>query len=261
MDTGHPIAPQDALGAWIRDPDGTAPPPGIEPRRLRVYADLFYRNVESLVASAFPVIRATLGDVRWHALVRDFLREHPARTPLFPELAREMLRYLEARTAGGRADPPWLLELAHYEWVELALQLSDARDTGSAFDPTGDLLADAPVPSPLAWPLAYAWPVHRIGPDSVPDAPDPQPTLLLLRRAPDGAVRFNALSPLTFRLLQRIEDRPHDSGAEHLRALAEEAGAANPAAFLADGARMLEQLRADGTLLGTRPAGTPPHGS
>lgn len=240
-----------SLAAWIRDP-GSPPPDGVEPRRLKVYADLFYRNVEDLLASAFPVIRRTLDDATWHGLVRDFLREHPARTPLFAEVSREMLRYLEARAESGRGDPPWLLELAHYEWVELALQVSEARVDDVPHDPTADLLATPPALSPLAWPLAYAWPVHRIGPGHVPDAPPAVPTLVLVRRDAAGGVTFSELSPLAFRLLQRIEDEPERTGAAHLRSLAEEAVAADVEAFVADGARLLESLRADGTLLGGR---------
>src|SRR3546814_11884921 len=91
---------------------------------------------------------------------------------------------------------PWLRELAHYEWAELALQISEATREDIAHDARGDLLAGCPLPSPLAWPLAYAWPVHRIGPDHQPLEQPAEPTLLLLRREPDGQVSFHVLSPL-----------------------------------------------------------------
>jgi hypothetical protein len=58
---------------------------------------------------------------------------------------------LNNATQGDSA--PWLHELAHYEWVELALQIAD--DDLPPHDPDGDLLAGKPVPSPLAWALAY----------------------------------------------------------------------------------------------------------
>src|SRR3546814_6431904 len=48
------------------------------------------------------------------------------------------------------------------------LQISEATREDIAHDARGDLLAGCPLPSPLAWPLAYAWPVHRIGPDHQP---------------------------------------------------------------------------------------------
>lgn len=247
-------AQHHVLGAWIRDPQANPAPEGVDPRRLQVYADLFYRNVEGLLASGFPVIRRTLDDAAWHALVRGFLREHPARTPLFAELAREMLHYLDARAEAGRADPPWLRELAHYEWVELALQVSEARAADIEHDPLADLLASAPVLSPLAWPLAYAWPVNRIGPGHLPVEPPSTPTLLLVRREADGSVAFVELSALTYRLLQHIEQRPDRTGAQHLHALAAEAGAEDIEAFVGEGARMLATLHEDGTLLGGRVA-------
>jgi hypothetical protein len=78
------------------------------------------------------------------------------------------------------------------------------------------------------------------------------PTLLMLRRETDGTVSFHALTPLSFRLLQRMDAEPELSGRQQLQALAEEAGAVDSDAFLHDGATMLALMRAEGTLLGTR---------
>lgn len=240
----------DALAAWIREPATTVPPPGIEQRRLDVYRELFFNNVSGLLGGNFPVLRRIHDDDAWQALVHAFYRDHGSRTPLFTELPREFLRYLETRDE----DPamPWLCELAHYEWVELALQISEATRDDVAHDPDGDLLAGHPLPSPLAWPLAYAWPVHRIGPDHLPREAPAEPTLLLLRRESGGQVSFHVLSPLTFRLLQRLEQVPELSGREQLEALAGEAGTGDVDAFIHDGAAMLAQLHREGTILGTR---------
>ncbi len=254
-DVNHTLAAQqDALAAHIRDPDCVPPPPGIEDRRLKIYRDLFFNNIEGMLAGNFPVLRRIYGDAGWSALIRTFYRDHGCQTPLFTELAREFLRYLETRAAtdAGRDDPPWLQELAHYEWVELALQISEARNDETAHDPDGDLLDGRPLVSPLAWPLAYIWPVHRIGPDYRPDAPPEAPTLLMLRREAEGNVSFHALTPLSFRLLQRLDAEPGLNGLQQLRALAAEAGAANAEAFAREGTAMLAHMRGEGTILGTR---------
>ncbi|HEU0153353.1 MAG TPA: putative DNA-binding domain-containing protein [Arenimonas sp.] len=238
---------QFALAAHIRDPAHAAPPPGLEDRRLQVYRDLFFNSLEGLLAGNFPVIRQVLDGDRWRALVRDFYREHRCATPLFPELPREFLQYLQAR--GVRAgDPPWLLELAHYEWVELALDLSDAELP--PHDPDGDLLAGRPLLSPLAWALAYAWPVHRISPAHQPRQAPAQPTFLLVQRGANHRVRFNELTALSFRLLQRLADEPALTGRQQLLALAAEAGAGDTDAFLAQGRAMLEQFQAAGIVPG-----------
>ncbi len=247
-------AQQDALAAHIRDPQRVPPPPGIEERRLKIYRELFFNNVEGMLAGNFPVLRRIYGDDGWPTLIRAFYRDHDCQTPLFTELAREFMRYLEVRagSAAGSDDPPWLQELAHYEWVELALQISEARNDDLAHDPDGNLLVGRPLVSPLAWPLAYVWPVHRIGPDYRPDTPPAAPTLLMLRREADGTVSFHALTPLSFRLLQRLDAEPGLSGLDQLHALAAEAGAVDADAFVCEGAAMLAHMRAEGTILGTR---------
>lgn len=242
---------QYQLAAHIRDPD-QPPPPGIEDRRLAIYRDLFFNSLEGLLAGNFPVIRKLLDGDAWPALVRDFYREFRCSTPLFPELPREFIQYLQLRSETGRGDPAWLPELAHYEWVELALDLSEARADDVAHDPDGDLLEGVPVPSPLAWPLAYAWPVHRLSPDWQPDGIPDAATFLLVQREANYKVRFNEISALTFRLLQRLDESPALTGREQLLALAGEASAPDPIAFVATGRDMFEQLRTSGVLLGTR---------
>lgn len=238
------------LTRHLRDPEHVAAPAGLEDRRLAIYRELLFNNIEGLLAGNFPVIRKLLGDTCWKSLVRDFYRDHRSQTPLFPEIAREFLRHLEALP---QPDPPFLRELAHYEWVELALQISEARVEDAPHDADGDLLEGAPVVSPLAWPLAYRWPVHRLGPDFQPDEPPENPTFLLVRRDADGEVRFSVLSPMAFRLLTRLDEHPRLRGREQLEALAQEAGVAADAAFLAQGRQLLEQMRGNGTLLGTSP--------
>lgn len=246
---------QDAFSAHIRDPDRHPPPPGVDPRRMQVYRDLFFNNVSRLLAGNFPVIRRIRGDA-WPAMVRAFYRDHGCRTPLFPEIPREFLRWLE----GSDGHEPWLAELAHYEWIELALQISEAavddiahdRLDAPGTDTAAALLGGRPLLSPLAWPLAYAWPVQRIGPDFLPDAPPPAPTLLLLHRDASGRVRFHSPSPLAWRLLQRLDEAPALTGHAQLEALAAEAGVAADATFVREGTAMLLRWHREGIVPGIR---------
>jgi hypothetical protein len=246
-------AQQAAFAAHLRDPEHAPPPPGIEERRLQVYRDLFLAGLVGLLGGNFPVIRRILGADAWRALVRDFYREHHCTTPLFPEVPREFVQYVARRAADGRPDPGWLPELAHYEWVELALDISEADVADVPHDRDGDLLAGVPVPSPLAWALAYAWPVHRLSPTHRPDAPPRAPTFLLVHRDAGGRVRFDEINAATFRLLQRLDEHCGLSGREQLAALAAEAQAADVEAFVADGHAMLRRLHAQGIVLGTAP--------
>lgn len=240
---------QFAFSAHLRDPLHNPPPPGIEDRRLAVYRDLFFNNIDGLLASGFPVIRQTLGDDAWRTLVRAFYAEHRCQAPVFPEVAREFIRYLDTRAEQGRGDAPWLPELAHYEWVELGLQTAD--DALPAHDAQGDLLAGVPVPSPLAWALAYRWPVAQLGPGYQPTQAPEQPTLLLVRRDRDFRIHFAQLSPLAFRLWELLQ-AGDQNGHAVLHALAAEAGVAADADFIAQGAGLLTRMRDEGSVLGTR---------
>ncbi|KAF1706863.1 DNA-binding domain-containing protein [Pseudoxanthomonas sacheonensis] len=240
---------QFELAAHLRDPDAHAPPPGLEDRRLAIYRDLFFNNIEGLLSGNFPVIRKTLGEQRWRALARRFYAQHRSHAPLFAEIGREFIRFLQERAEGGTDDPAWLAEMAHYEWVELGLQIAD--DEIPANDAAGDLLAGVPVLSPTAWALAYAWPVQRIGPDYQPGKPPGTPTLLLVRRDAQYEIRFAEISPLVYRLLEILR-MGESSGRQALEQLAAEAGVADLPAFIEQGRAMLVRMREESTLLGTR---------
>lgn len=244
-------AQQFAFAAHLRDPQTAPAPPGIEERRLKVYRELFYNSVEGLLAGNFPVARRVLGESGWHQRVRAFYRDFRARTPLFPELGREWLRYLERRREQGADDPDWLLELCHYEWVEAALMLSEDEPDLAGVDPDGDLLEGHPVASPLAWALAYRYPVHRIREDFQPDAPGELPTTLLVLRDAQGTVQFKEIGLVAYLLLEAIANQPEATGAELLRGLAAQRQA-DVESFLRKGAELLRQLRERGVLLGVR---------
>lgn len=243
-------AQQFGFAAHLRDPMLNPAPPAIEERRLAVYRELFFNSIRDLLSGNFPVMRRLLGEDRWSALVRDFYRDYRCQTPLFPEIAREFIRYLDGIDLP--VDAPWLRELAHYEWVELALDISENDSAAIHVDLDGDLVEGAPQPSPLAWALAYAWPVHRLSEDYRPTQAPDAPTFLLVQRDDQGRVRFNQITALVFRLLQRLDEAPALSGREQLLALAGEAGAPDAQAFLADGAAMMQQLKKARVLLGTR---------
>ena len=224
---------QFTLARHLRDPGRHPPPPGIEERRLKVYRELFYGAIEGLLAGSFPVLRQTLGEPRWHARVRDFYANYRSQTPLFTQVAEAFIDYLE----GIQADTPWQLELAHYEWVEAQLYLSDAEDP--PHDPQGDLLQGEPLLSCTARVLAYQWPVERIGPDFQPEQAPELPTLLMVYRDASLQVRFSRLAPMAYRLLAQV----NGSGRERLQAL----GADHQ-----QGLALLESLRGLGVVIGTR---------
>ena len=177
---------------------------GSEDRRVKVYQELFFNNIEGFCANGFPVLKSVLPVPVWNAWVRAFLVHSECHSPYFVDIAEQYLGFLnetllpvlsqaapsidvEGQTnLGGWAEVlpdysnmdnhtqillnavnlhnyPWLLELAHYEWVELYVSTREPQQ-GVCSSDLGELmqnnirvrLADS------ALPLAYQHPVQTI---------------------------------------------------------------------------------------------------
>jgi hypothetical protein len=245
------IQQQYAFAAHIRAPERNAAPADIEDRRMAIYRELFYNNVEGFLSNSFPVLRKLFADEAWHRMARDFYSRHQCHSPLFLEIPHEFLSYLEHERGEQPADPPFLRELAHYEWVELALSVAESTPP-EGVDQHGDLLDQFPVVSPLAWPLSYRYPVHRISPDFQPQAPGEQPTYLLVYRDADDEVGFLELNPVTARLFSLLQEGRVSSGRQALELIAAELQHPDPGAVVQGGHAILEEWRKRDIVLGTQ---------
>ncbi len=244
---------QRAFTRHLRDPEHCAAPSDVEERRMRIYRRLFYNNVEGLMRRSFPVLRNMLDETRWHALMRDYFRRHQARTPYFPRLAGEFLKYLEEGYRPEPGDPPFLTDLARFEWAQGSL-FFDPREAAPAeqVDAKGDLLAAPPFPNQVAYRLGFQFPVQRINSSFRPATPGREPTYLWLFRRPDGKVRFLKLNRVAARLVDLIDERPTLNGRELLRMVAAELHHPEPRQVLDGGVTLLTRMRRATALLGTR---------
>jgi len=238
---------QLTMARYLRDPQRQPAPAGVEPRRLQIYQDLVYNNIEGFVSGGFPVLRSLYRDSDWHQLVRTFIEGHRCHTPYFLEISQEFLEFLMQDYSPRDCDPPFMVELAHYEWVELALDVS--QEVLPAAVAVDDMLATVLQLSPLAWLLSYQFPVHRIGPGFRP-AEVVEPTYLVVYRDREDTVRFMELNAATARLVEIIRDNSTATAVELLVELAGELGMAEES-ILAYGAEQLQQLIAQSVVLVT----------
>lgn len=263
--TGHPlpregglggrpkIAPipfqefQISFGRHLRDPRGSERPAGVPARRAGLYRELLRNNLEGFLLTCYPVSREMLGPRRWCRLVDAFFRDARCQTPYFREIPREFLRWLTEAPSLPVALPPWALELAHYEWVELALDVMDVPTP--AHEPAGDLMEGRPVLAPALMNLAYHWPVQRIGPAWNPRKP--QQVQLLVYRDVADRVRFIELNPVSARLVTLLQEGGI-SGARACLQIVMELQHPDTAAVLAHGAALLNELQDAGAILGAQ---------
>lgn len=242
---------QYAFAAHIRDPDNVAAPANIEARRMAIYRKLFFNNLYSLLGTFFPVLRKIHTDDQWRGFIRGFMRHHQAQTPYFLQLPEEFLAYLQNEFEASGDDYPFLAELAHYEYAELALSVAEDEDDLSGVDPDGDLLTGIPVKSVLAWAFAYRFAVHRISPECLPGEPAEQPVYLALYRDSEDSVGFLELNAITAALLEEIEGNRYLTGEALLRRLAEKINYPDADALVEHGAAALREMRQLGILTGT----------
>lgn len=230
---------QFALTGHLRNPDGTPAPEGLEDRRLGIYRDLIYNNIEGFIAGSFPVLRSLLSDTTWHALVRDFIVRHRAQTPYFLAISQEFLHYLMSERETQPDDFPFMLQLAHYEWAELAVDVADAELPPAGELPENWLLAKARV-SPLVMNLAYQYPVHKISRDYIPQVASA--TYLLVYRDQEDDVKFMEVNALTNRLLYLLQENAELTLEQVVQQLTSELQHPEPEAFGAQAEQLVKQL-------------------
>lgn len=242
---------QYQFAAWLRDPDNQAAPKGIEARRLAIYRNLMYSNIEGFIRKGFPVLHSLIPEARWHAMVRQFFAGHSSQTPYFTEISGEFVAWLNQSFQPDHDDPPFLRALAHYEWMEVVVGLCEEHIPADASLAHGSLLEGAPLLSPLATLNSYHWPVHKIGPAFQPDQPLQTPVWLLVWRDRQGEVGFMEVNQLTAHLLQQIDCNPRLSGRELLERMGTQMQTPDLNAFVVFGAEILEKLRDRDIILGT----------
>lgn len=236
---------QYAFAAHIRDPKTCARPPGVDARRMAIYRGLLYNNIEGFLLACFPVLRRVLGKPKWAALVRAFFKTHRCHTPYFRQIPDEFIQYLQTEWLRLAAYPEYVLDLAHYEWVELVLSVSNRAPDWARVATEGDLLDLRPALNPVLANLFYRWPVQRIRPRA---GIAPADTYLLVFRDAGDRIQFIEINAFTARLVNLLEPGTL-TGRTALTQIAMESNHPLPA-VIQGGSTTLQNLHARGVILG-----------
>lgn len=186
----------------IRHSQGTEPEFADTQRRMEIYRSLFFNNVSGFIENGFPVLHSLYTEDQWQALVRRFFTEHQCSSPYFIHISKEFVEYLSNEYEPATDDPVFLAELAHYEWLELALSVRDASNHSPWQRAEMPSLMCAGELSELA---AYHYPVHLISPDYRPTESETMHYYLVYRDA-EHQVQFQhitALSAMAMELLSK----------------------------------------------------------
>lgn len=207
-------------------------------RRLGVYRGLVKATLLDPLADCFPLCQAALDpEGLWEPLLEAFFASRSVQSLYYRDIPPTFLAWLaETRPHAGHC--PWLLALAHYEYMEMELlrcpDTEAPRDLAEAPTPEARVVADGTLRA-----LAYDWRVHHAEEeDPVPQA---GASHLLCYRDREGRFSVREVGPARTAFLTRIL-----AGAP----LGEAAGAVGLP--WEDAAALLADLRGQGGVLGFR---------
>ncbi len=199
---------QTAFASYLRNPKKNQPKVDFLPERVDVYARLIINKISGNLKRCYPLTRDFLGLDRWRDLIRRFIDQHTCETPLYREIPDEFLAFLLAD--GAPELPAFVIDMAHYEWIELTLETAHPETISEpdAYQP--ELIEQRPVFNPTLALLNYRYPVHtlsRTHPDwsdwlAGKSQPQAQPTLLAGLRGHDERLHFIELNPASQRFLE-----------------------------------------------------------
>jgi len=234
-------AKQAEFSAYIRDPVNNPKPNDVASQRMQTYRELFFNNIDSFLSSNFPVLKTVLTETQWFELSQDFFAKHPCTTPYFSEIPEEFITYLQDERQ-NQDDYPFLLELAHYEWVEMALSIDKDESRSNTKELIKQIDKATIALSSLAWPLVYQFPVQQISPTFLPESAPAEPTYLLVYRDIYDEVNFIQITAITFRLLQILQENGDIDCYSCLQQIAQESGHPEPERIISSGLEIITDL-------------------
>jgi len=238
----------DIQKAFARDIRTAGEEPYSDDPRMKIYRDLFFNNVCGFIDGTFPVCAEIVGAERWRALSAAFFRQHPCKTPYFLKICEEFLAWLSAHSDEW-SDLPFLAELAHYEWLELAVDVMDVPVMVPRED--DDVLTGIPELNPALVFAGYRYPVQQISADNIPEAESP--VAMIVYRDTQPQVRFVQLNAVSAGLFMRIQ-AGGVSGINAVEGTLAEIGMQGSEAAFSGGTEILRDWHEKGIILGAERA-------
>ncbi|GHG73429.1 DUF2063 domain-containing protein [Alishewanella longhuensis] len=237
---------QLAFANYIRDPAQYPAPEAIEIERLEVYRELFFNNVRGFLDNAFPVLHSLYPADAWLTLQQQFFAGYACQSPYFLHIAEQFVSFLQQYPLTAQ-DPPFLTELAHYEWAELYIGTKQARHSLQRLAPV-ELTTSSLALSELAMLAAYQYPVQRISNHFQPSTAGDLQCFLIYRDYQDEVI-FVSLNQATLLLLNQLSEKPGQTLSELTQALAPSLAPLTPAQLEAAALPLLQELAAKGAIV------------
>lgn len=162
---------------------------------LSLYQTLIHNNLSSVVSPCFPVLRSLLKTGQWDKFINGFLQNYQAKFTSYHRVPEHFVDYLSQL---DNLPYPFIAELAHYEWLELAVETAQLPEAPlSLIHPVADTLFTMP---PSARFQLYDYPVHLIDQTHIPEKPDAT-ALIVYRPFDQRKIEFMKINLLSYHCL------------------------------------------------------------
>lgn len=241
---------------YLRNPLKNGAIPESLPQRSGIYAKLLFGKIENSLNNCFPISRQLLGSTCWKHLIQAFIKNHRCNSPLYREIPDEFIAYLMVEKS-PMALPKFIIELMHFEWMELVLETEKPVLSRQIMPVKPDKLTDIPVLNPVLHLLHYHYPVQNItaydlhwNSWSSRLVSYPREAIILAGlRNGDDIVHFIELNAVTARLIELMQEGLY-SGKQALLELAAEMHYKDHKSILPSGIKILQQLEQQQIIIG-----------
>lgn len=241
---------------YLRDPKNDLSLSDSLPEASKVYAELLNSTIDDCLRTCFPVCQEILGDEIWQQLVALFIKDHICETPLYREIPNEFMAYLINEKPAIEL-PEFMLDLAHYEWIELILETEEANEHENSFPILVKPSIMIPVLNPVLLLLHYRYPVQSISASNEEwknwqvrkESYEQKAIILAGYRDKHYKVKFVELNSITARLIEILQKQTRNQ--EHvLLQLSDEINYRDPKKFMIFGMDILQQLAEQQIIIG-----------
>ncbi len=192
--------------AHLRNPEQQPLPTGFDQQGSALYVDLLYNKFNDSLTTCCPFTYAILGETAWQELLNDFIAGHRCLSPYYRQIPDEFVQYLQNERQ-VTDDLPFLAELVHFEWIEMALSIAETEPVVTEILSDAQLMEAELVFTPVIRLLHYIWPVQQINRAYQPDEPPAVATHILGFRDAADQVQFIALNPATASLVLQLQNQ------------------------------------------------------
>lgn len=126
-------------------------------KRLMIYKDLTFNNIEDTLSKAFPITK-TLIEESWENITYKFIKNYPIKTPYLWEVPKDFLEFFKKENFQEKRKLPFLDELLEYEWLEIDIFNTDIPQDVSEFSWSKRFFLSSSCVI-----KTFSYPVHRIG--------------------------------------------------------------------------------------------------